>query len=149
MLYCVMAADSIKPACPMNAENQNPLFPPKSTPVTSQKESSCPVKSSNHPIRNLPLPVKSSSLDQKPETSATSKLNPLNYMPALSNKQEYTEQTTTLPLERENLPQYHEVTLHRIGNTHPLSKCTMPCCAKVTPTRLSTQWNPWSPYTIS
>src|ERR1700733_11194777 len=75
-------------------------FPPARDP-SSQTISSCPVKSPNHPIRSPSSLCPSSAENCQARTSTISKLNPLNYMPSLSNKREHAEQTVSLPLSRE------------------------------------------------
>jgi cytochrome c heme-lyase len=75
-------------------------FPPAQEP-SSQTISSCPVKSPNHPIRSPSSLCPSSAENCQARTSTISKLNPLNYMPSLSNKREHAEQTVSLPLSRE------------------------------------------------
>ena len=69
---------------------------------TSSDTSSCPVMSSSHPLR---VPSRSASKPNPPELqskpSILSNLNPLNYMPSLSNRPEHSEQTINLPLQRE------------------------------------------------
>lgn len=73
---------------------------------TSATPSSCPVKSSNHPLHNpstlspqQPPPAEARPSDSQ---STLSKLNPLNYMPNLSNTRPTdSPQTISLPLSRE------------------------------------------------
>ena len=51
--------------------------------------------------RTLNIPQSQTSQPDGPQASVTSKLNPLNYIPSLANKQEYSEQTISLPLDRD------------------------------------------------
>ena len=85
---------------------QTGAVPPSSSPPTQEpsslKRSSCPVKSPNHPIRSpSSLPPSSTAPPQTRPPSTFSKLNPLNYMPTLSNQREHADQSVALPLSRE------------------------------------------------
>ena len=85
----------------MHGSSQLPSsFPPRHDSSTTT-ESSCPVKSPNHPIRSLSPPSNSPTTDTATSGTARSKYNPLNYMfSSLSNKP--TEhQSINLGLDRE------------------------------------------------
>ena len=88
------------PACPMHkSDTGSSPFPPQ-IPVSAP--SSCPVKSPSQtekfskPPQSPPAPSRSIA-----SNSTLSKLNPLNYMPSLSNTREHDTQSRDLPLERE------------------------------------------------
>ena len=85
----------------MHAAATTPSPFPPAQDSSSQTISSCPVKSPNHPIRSPSSLCPSSAENCQARTSTISKLNPLNYMPSLSNKREHAEQTVSLPLSRE------------------------------------------------
>ncbi|KEF59808.1 cytochrome c heme-lyase [Exophiala aquamarina CBS 119918] len=100
------------PSCPMHNQKESaasPFIPRLDSPTSTPP--SCPVKSPNHPLRNPASPETPQSSSQKapapslsqPQSQSTlSKLNPLNYMPTLSNTREANSpQTISLPLERE------------------------------------------------
>ena len=93
------AAATPPPACPMHkADATSSPFPPQ---MKDASASSCPVKSPNQSARYPteiapPAPQRSFA-----SNSTLSKLNPLNYMPSLSNTREHIAQTVDLPLERE------------------------------------------------
>ncbi|KAI1627756.1 cytochrome c heme-lyase [Exophiala viscosa] len=101
-------------ACPMHkpSDSNAAPFPPR-LDQTSSTTSSCPVKSPNHPLKSLANPQPSSASEQEqqrhapPSTTTSSsfslsKLNPLNYMPSLSNARPAdSPQQIALPLERE------------------------------------------------
>ncbi|KAL8243594.1 hypothetical protein R6Q59_009852 [Mikania micrantha] len=77
-----------QPACPMhNSNTESSSFPPRQTNTTPP--SSCPVKTLSQSTDRTPTPQ-----------STLSKLNPLNYMPTLSNTPSAT-QTYTLPISKE------------------------------------------------
>ncbi|KIX02389.1 uncharacterized protein Z518_08330 [Rhinocladiella mackenziei CBS 650.93] len=98
------------PACPMHqSDSKATPFPPRRDQSSSQPFS-CPVQSSNHPLRNPTAPNQLQSSEQQvqstrstPSSSSTlSKFNPLNYMPSLSNTRPAdSPQDVSLPLERE------------------------------------------------
>jgi cytochrome c heme-lyase len=75
-------------------------FPPAQD-QSSQTISSCPVKPPNYSIWSLSSLLPSSTENRQARASTISKLNPLNYMPSLSNQREHAEQTVSLPLSRE------------------------------------------------
>lgn len=87
-------------ACPMHKSDTASMpFPPQ---MTDSSPSSCPVKS---PSQSGRFPTQSETPAAPPRSftsnSTLSKLNPLNYMPSLSNTREHNTQTSDLPLERE------------------------------------------------
>ena len=88
------------PACPMHkSDTGSSPFPPQ---IAGSSPSSCPVKSPSQteqfsrPPQSPPAPSRSFA-----NNSTLSKLNPLNYMPSLSNTREHDTQSIDLPLERE------------------------------------------------
>jgi cytochrome c heme-lyase len=88
------------PACPMHKSDATSMpFPPQ---MSDSSPSSCPVKSPAQPARYPTEPETSPGPPRSFTSNSTlSKLNPLNYMPSLSNTREHNTQTTDLPLERE------------------------------------------------
>lgn len=78
------------------SSDASPSFPPRKS--ENPPPSSCPVKSPSQAER---YPPASSSTPHDDSSSTLSKLNPLNYMPTLTNAPTSTDQTYALPLEKE------------------------------------------------
>ncbi|EXJ58058.1 cytochrome c heme-lyase [Cladophialophora yegresii CBS 114405] len=102
------------PGCPMHksdaSTSSSAPFPPlannpPNTDVNSPPPSSCPVKAPNHALRSPPPSTAATTSSSSPEpanASTLSKLNPLNYMPSLSNvRAADSPQSVSLPLSRE------------------------------------------------
>lgn len=85
-----------------NSELQAAPFPLRLGP-SNDSPSSCPVKSSNHPVRNYASSSSPQPASTSQESSTLSKYNPLNFIPAgLSNtRASESPQTRALPLQRE------------------------------------------------
>lgn len=82
----------------MNTKASPPSSFPPAQDKSSQTTTSCPVKSPDPHVRS---PTQAQSPGTESQSSVFAKLNPLNYMPSLSNQREHAEQTTSLPLSRE------------------------------------------------
>ena len=86
--FAFVDTDGTQPACPMHKSSPSP-FPPQQSSTPPTDADSCPVAAP----KNAP----SDTLSEKPSTLA--KLNPLNYMPSLSQERS-SQQTRALPTSR-------------------------------------------------